>query len=149
MMDKLLTIENEHVAILREILSNLHLEEQCLLQTKQAHRSELILERIDLRKKARGLRIEKECLLRNVLQILGPLDFDGQYDAILSVFPTTNEEEILELKCLELQKQQLIEKNLLQLKLNRNIKGMMKHHMIPLPCRETKEVVKKKKTLII
>ena len=149
MIDKLLLIEGAQVATLREILSNLHLEEQAIVQSKKAHLLELARDRIILRKKARLLRIEKESLLKNSLEVFDPLDVENQYNAILITFPATDVDQISELRYLELQKQQLIEKTIVQIKLNRNIRGMIKHDLIPLPCIETKDVVNKKKTLTL
>lgn len=128
MMDKLLSIENEQIIILREILSNLSLEEQSLLQAKPVHRDELLKERVALRKKARALRVEKENLLKRMFQTLGVLDFEAEYDAILSIYPTTDMEVISELKHLEWQRQILSEKSLIQLKLNKGLKELIKHH---------------------
>jgi hypothetical protein len=147
MIEKLLLIENQHVVTMREILSNLHLEEETIIQGKSMHRCALLLERIILRKKARSLRTEKESILKICLQELGPLDFEDVYDAILSIFPTTDIGQISELKHLEWQKQVLTDKSLLQLKLNKNMKGVIHHHA-PIPL-VAEAIANKKKTLLL
>lgn len=147
MIDKLLSIENEYITIIREILSNLHLEEEAIVSHKSTFRSLLLEERVLLRKRARSLRCEKSLLISANLGSHFYEDFESIDEAIISFFPSTEIELISELKDLESQKRLLLEKTLLQLKLNKNIKAAIKHY-IPL-AKQSDPIAKKPKTLIL
>lgn len=140
----LLSIENEEVLTLREILSNLHLEEQSFLQNKPSHREEILKDRISLRKKARKLRLDKNQLLSTIFHCMEVTQEEFGLDDLIHHFEIIALDAALELRNLEDQRIILIEKTLSKLKHNREIRLQS---LIALP--KLIEPEEKKKPLLL